>query len=103
MVLREPVRQVAGHIGFHGPPGVRRSVEVGYTVESLFRRQGYAFEAVQALFGWAQREHDIHLFIASIAPDNVASLALARKLGFTQTGSQWDDEDGLELVFELTR
>src|SRR5215471_2127793 len=95
MVLREPRHQVVGHIGFHEPPNPRGAVEVGYTVEAAFRRRGYAFESVQALFGWAQREHGIHRFIASISPDNQASLALARKLGFTQTGSQWDDEDGL--------
>jgi len=103
IVLREPVRQVVGHIGFHDPPRGRGEVEVGYTVEAAYRRQGYAFESVQALFGWAQREHGIHRFIASIAPDNEASLALARKLGFAQTGSQMDEEDGLELVFELVR
>ena len=28
-------------------------------------------------------------------------LSLVRKLGFGHTGSQWDEEDGLELVFEL--
>jgi ribosomal-protein-alanine N-acetyltransferase len=39
--------------------------------------------------------------IASIAPDNDPSLAIVRKLGFEQTGEQWDDEDGLELVFQL--
>jgi hypothetical protein len=28
-------------------------------------------------------------------------LNLIGKLGFRQTGDQWDDVDGLELVFEL--
>jgi ribosomal-protein-alanine N-acetyltransferase len=36
-----------------------------------------------------------------VAPDNERSLNLIGKLGFRQTGDQWDDEDGLELVFEL--
>jgi RimJ/RimL family protein N-acetyltransferase len=103
MVLRQPERDVIGHIGFHDPPNARGAVEVGYTVELGYRRQGFAFEAVQALFGWATSEHGIHRFVASVAPDNVASLALARKLGFIQTGSQMDEEDGLELVFELVR
>jgi RimJ/RimL family protein N-acetyltransferase len=101
IVLREPVPRVIGHIGFHGPPDASNTVEIGYTVSPDHRRQGYAVEAVQALFAWATREHDIHRFRASIAPDNAPSLALARKLGFVQTGSQWDDEDGEELVFEL--
>jgi [ribosomal protein S5]-alanine N-acetyltransferase len=103
MVLRKPVRRVIGHIGFHAPPSARRSVEVGYTVEEAFRRQGYASEAILALFDWAEREHGIHHFVASVGPWNGASLAVVRKLGFVQTGSQWDDEDGEELVFELAQ
>jgi len=37
---------------------------------------------------------------ASVGPDNVASLATIAHFGFVQIGQQWDDEDGLELVFE---
>jgi L-amino acid N-acyltransferase YncA len=37
---------------------------------------------------------------ASIRPDNQASLATIRPFGFVQVGEQWDDEDGLELVYE---
>lgn len=101
MIVREPLRRVIGHIGFHDPPDADRRVEVGYRVDADYRRQGFAFEAVQSLFAWANAEHDICRFRASIAPDNAPSLALARKLGFVQTGSQWDEEDGEELVFEL--
>ena len=35
--------------------------------------------------------------------DNEPSLAIIRRLGFTQTGEAMDEEDGLELVFELER
>jgi ribosomal-protein-alanine N-acetyltransferase len=101
VVLRDPVRKVIGHIGFHAPPDDLRRVEVGYSIDAYHRRQGYATEAVQALFDWARQAHGVHHFKASIGPSNTASLALARKLGFTQTGSQWDEEDGEELVFEL--
>jgi len=52
---------------------------------------------------WGRRERGIHDFVASVAPDNLASLAIVRKLGFVQTGEQWDDEDGLELVWESGR
>ena len=108
LVLREPVRTMIGHAGFHGPPGInglRRpdAVEVGYTVLPPFRGQGYATEAAAALMAWAQAEHGIRHFVASVAPANEPSLAVVRKLGFVRTGEQWDDEDGLELVFELDR
>lgn len=101
MVLREAGRLVIGHINFHGRPDGRGTVEVGYSVLPAYRRQGYAGEAVIALFTWAFREHGINHFAASVRPDNEPSLALVRKLGFRQTGRQWDEEDGEELVFEL--
>jgi RimJ/RimL family protein N-acetyltransferase len=103
MVLREDGRTVVGNLGFHGKPDRRRMVEVGYTVRSQFRRRGFAEEAVRALFDWANRAHGITLFRASVSPINEPSLSLVRKLGFVQTGEQWDEIDGRELVFELER
>ena len=49
---------------------------------------------------WAHEQKGIHDFIASVSPGNAPSLTVVRKLGFVQTGEQWDEEDGLELVFE---
>ena len=62
-------RRVIGSLGFHGPPDGEGRVEVGYRVESNYRRRGYASEAVAALFGWAHETHGIERFIASISPD----------------------------------
>jgi ribosomal-protein-alanine N-acetyltransferase len=56
---------------------------------------------VRAAFAWATRVHGVKRFRASVAPDNERSLNLIGKLGFVQTGEQWDERDGLELVFEL--
>ena len=52
------------------------------------------------MFDWAATEHGIHRFIASVRPDNEASLGLVRSYGFVQTGTQIDEVDGLELVME---
>ena len=97
---------MVGHIGFHGPPGVNGprkvgALEVGYTIFEPFRRRGYATEAVKGILAWAHDEHGVRHFVASVGPENEASLALVGRLGFRQTGTQWDDEDGEELVFEL--
>lgn len=100
MVLREG-RRLAGHLGFHGPPGEDRRVEVGYGVLQEYRRQGYAVEACQGLFDWAARERGVSRFRAAVSPANEASLAVVRRLGFRQTGVQIDPVDGEELVFEM--
>ena len=100
MVDRE-VNQVVGHIGFHGAPDARGFVEVGYEVFPDHRRKGYAEDAVRALLDWAATKPRVRGFRASAGPANDPSLALIRKLGFRQIGVQWDERDGLELVFEL--
>jgi len=95
-------RQVVGSLGFHGAPDTEGRLEVGYSVDPLHRRQGYAREAISALFDCAYRSHGITRFVASISPQNDASLNLAAQFGFKQVGEQMDDVDGLEYVFETT-
>ena len=99
--------RMIGHAGYHGPPGVNavgkaEAVEIGYTIEQPYRGRGYATEAAGMLLRQAE-ERGIRHFIASCSPTNEPSLAVIRKLGFTHTGEAMDEEDGLELVFELER
>jgi ribosomal-protein-alanine N-acetyltransferase len=93
-------RRIIGSVGFHAPPGPDGRVEIGYRVERAYRRTGVATEVVRAMFDWAA-EQGVVRFRAAVAPDNAASLAVVGKFGFRQVGSQLDDIDGLELVFEL--
>lgn len=93
-------RRVVGAVGFHGPPDEQGRLEIGYSVDPEYRRQGYAREAARAMFEWAAETHGVRRFIASISPTNEPSLGLAAGFGFSQTGSHMDDIDGLELVFE---
>lgn len=96
----EPPR-VMGIINFHGPPDDRGFAEVGYSLEPESRGQGYAIEAVRALFEWASSEHGVTRFRASISPDNERSRNLVAKLGMIRVGAQWDEDDGLELIYTV--
>jgi len=91
---------IIGHCGFHGPPEVIGRAEIGYTVFTPHRGQGFAKEASKALVDWAFAQGEPEVY-ASVAPSNQPSLAVVRSLGFTQVGTQNDDVDGLELVFAL--
>ena len=99
--------RMIGHAGYHGPPGKNatqnpHAVEFGYTIEPRYRGRGYATDAANQLLRSAE-ERGIKHFVLSCAPANAPSLAIIRKLGFVQTGEVIDEEDGLELVFELVR
>ncbi len=105
IVLRS-AKTMVGAIAFHmaaAPEPVRPlglgGVELGYTIFSPFRRQGYATEALLALMGWAE-QHGVTRFILSISPANQPSLRLAAHFGFVKIGAQMDEEDGLEEIYE---
>ena len=99
--------RMIGHAGYHGPPGINAkqshdAIEIGYTIEEAFRGNGYATAAAGELLRMAE-ERGVRHFVACTSPDNEPSLAIIRRLGFLQTGEAMDEEDGLELVFELER
>ena len=94
--------QAIGHCGFHGPPEVIGRAEIGYTVFTTHRGQGFAKEAARALVDWALDQGEKQVF-ASVSPTNEPSLAVVRSLGFRQVGTQEDDVDGLELVVAIER
>jgi len=76
-------------------------VEVGYAVDPAYRRRGYARAALELLLARAARESDVRTVRATVSPDNHASRALILQYGFAEVGEQWDDEDGLELIYEV--
>lgn len=106
-IVRKQDQRVVGHIGFHARPGADYSphlipagVEFGYTTFVPYRRQGIARSASIQLMRWALDQGASH-FIVSVAPDNGASMSLARGLGFRKVGTHVDEKDGPEDVMEL--
>jgi ribosomal-protein-alanine N-acetyltransferase len=91
-----------GLAGFHGRPDARGMVEVGYRIDPAFRRQGYARAALEILLDVASRESEVHIVRATISPDNAASRNLISQYNFCEVGEQWDEEDGLETIFEVS-
>jgi RimJ/RimL family protein N-acetyltransferase len=101
-VVWDPDRGLAvGRAGYHGPPDADGMVEVGYSIDPQFRRQGYARAALRALLARAAAEPGVRTFRATISPDNVASRDLVLAHGLVEVGEQEDDEDGLEIIYEL--
>ena len=100
VVWATAIGTAVGRAGFHGPPDAAGMVEVGYAIDPAYRRQGYARAALAALLDRAGREPAVRTVRASVRPDNVASRALVESFGFVPVGEQWDDEAGLEIVYE---
>ena len=90
-----------GKAGFHAAPDTNGMVEVGYAVDPVLRRRGYARAALENMIARARREPDVAVLRVTVSPTNAASLALIQQYNFLEVGEQWDDEDGLEIMYEM--
>ena len=43
----------------------------------------------------------VRILRATVSPDNAPSLALIAQYPFVEVGEQWDEEDGLETIYEM--
>lgn len=68
---------------------------IGYTINPIFKRQGYAHETIKAMIHWIQQSYPGLKIKAGTSPENLASIQLLKKLKFTPAGT----EEG-ELVFQ---
>jgi RimJ/RimL family protein N-acetyltransferase len=57
--------------------------EIGWTLGSAFWNRGYATEAALACRDWALRVRGLTRLVSVIAPENVASIRVAEKIGET--------------------
>ena len=74
--------EVIGYLCFCGAE-IR---EMGYSFKKRYQRQGYAFEAAQAMLEVMRKEFGVTEVRAELALGNKASLGLIQKLGFSQVG-----------------
>ncbi len=101
-VIWDVDRRVAvGRAGYHGPPDHAGMVEIGYAVDPAYRRRGYARAALESLLQRAADDADVRTVRVTISPENSASYSLVAQYGFAVVGEQWDEEDGLEIVYEV--
>jgi RimJ/RimL family protein N-acetyltransferase len=72
---------VVGDIGFHGPPGPEKAVEIGYSVVPAWRGRGVASRACEVILQQAWQD-GAETVIAETDHDNVASQAVLLGNGF---------------------
>ncbi len=78
--------EFVGRAGMHFParadwPGI----EIGWALHPAQWHKGYATEAGAASVEWAFAHHDVDALYSVILPENTASQAVARRLGFALT------------------
>jgi len=88
--------------GYKGAPA-DGAVEIGYTLAPGYRGQGLATEAARVMVERAFSEPDVDRVLAHTLPDANASTAVLTRLGFVQTETVEDPEDGTIWRWVLAR
>lgn len=83
-LFRRDGGQLIGDCGIHFLHKQPSQVEIGITIAPQYQRQGYGGECVQALLQFTFEELRKHRLIASVDPDNTASVAMMRSAGMRQ-------------------
>lgn len=91
-----------GSISFHGGPDERGMVEIGLGIAQTEQGQGFAKEALSGMWNWAATQADVKFLRYTVSPENLPSIAIIKKFGFPLVGEQIDEEDGLELIYEIS-
>jgi ribosomal-protein-alanine N-acetyltransferase len=111
-VAREAVsNQVVGVINLNEiVGGAFQSAYLGYYGMARFRRTGLMTEALRAALSYAFDDLGLHRLEANIQPDNLASIALVRRVGFKQEGfsprylridGEWRDHERWAMLADM--
>lgn len=100
---------VIGDIGVHFFGVEHLQVELGCTIKKESQQQGYAKEGLKTVAEVLFRQYNKHRIIASVTPENKASIQLLTSLGFRQEAhfvksyfhnGQWEDDVVFAILAE---
>jgi len=99
-VIENETNELVGRVGFHNPDGWP-GFELGWTMRRDRWGRGYATEAAQRALRYAFEELGQKHVISLIHPDNVASIAVAKKIGETLEGETVIMGDKRVLIYGI--
>jgi ribosomal-protein-alanine N-acetyltransferase len=88
LIIHKIDKTLIGDMGFHGAPDENGTVEIGYSIASEYRNQGYATEMATALIHWAFQQTEIKVIIAETLKENTASIKVLTKVGMNCLASE---------------
>lgn len=101
LVLAIANGEIIGSAGFHDFPDKNGMIEIGFGIVPERQRQGFGIELLHGMWRAISERSDVKILRYTVSPENEASMHIINKLGFNLIGEQMDEDDGLELIYEL--
>ncbi|HOH98213.1 MAG TPA: GNAT family N-acetyltransferase [Candidatus Cloacimonadota bacterium] len=93
-----------GTIGYHSWDHECRKAEIGYDLKEEYTGYGYMSEALNMVLSFGRNCMKIEELCAVIYVENLASIKIAERNGFHQTGTRYDtfhDQQYLHYLYKL--
>jgi len=103
LILKEGGIKI-GTIGYHSWDIEKRKAEIGYDLKEEYNGFGYMNEALKAVLRFGRNCMNIEVLYAVIYVENLASIRIATKNGFQQTGTRYytfHDQQYLHYIYQL--
>ena len=102
LAIEKASNEIIGSAGFHDFPNGDGMIEIGFGIVPEKQNQGYGKELLHGMWREITKRPDVKVLRYTVSPTNEPSVHIIKNLGFTLVGEQIDEEDGLELIYEMT-
>ena len=103
LAVEKERKEVIGSAGFHDLPDKNGMIEVGFGIVPEKQNNGFGQELLFGMWDWISKNPEVKILRYTVSPTNSPSMHIIKKLSFIQIGDQFDEEDGLELIFEQSK
>ncbi len=101
IAIEKSSREIIGSSGFHDWPNDNGMIEIGFGIVPEKQNEGFGQELLIGMWREIIKNENVKVLRFAVSPTNEKSLHIITKFNFQLTGEQIDDEDGLELIYEL--
>jgi len=101
-IVDKTTREIVGSISFHAKPDDSGMIEVGLGIQPDFQNNGIGAEALEGMWSWVIDQPGVKTLRYTVSESNAPSIRLINKFGFENVGIQIDEEDGPEIIFEMS-
>jgi ribosomal-protein-alanine N-acetyltransferase len=98
MIERES-KTIIGQFTFNGQPNGKGEVEIFFSIESQFRRNGYATEVMETILCWGGKTQLFRLVVVDVDLDNKAAMGSLKKLGFRKVENEEEVSNEISVKY----
>ena len=102
LAVEKSEKVIIGSAGFHDQPDENGMIEIGFGIVPEFQNRGFGKELLHGMWQMILQYPNVKTLRYTVSPENLPSMHIIKNLNFDLVGEQIDEEDGLELIYELS-